>query len=63
MIYMITVKDIANLAGVSPATVSNVLNGKANVGQETKEKVLSICRDVCKKSQDKKSTHTAFYIQ
>ncbi len=45
MMYMITVKDIANLAGVSPATVSNVLNGRANVGQETKEKVLSICRD------------------
>lgn len=42
---MIGVKEIARLAGVSPATVSNVLNGRANVGQPTKERVLAICKD------------------
>lgn len=42
---MIGVKDIAELAGVSPATVSNVLNGRSNVGEATKEKVLAICRE------------------
>lgn len=42
---MIGVKEIAALAGVSPATVSNVLNGRANVGQETRERVLAICRE------------------
>ena len=34
--------DIAKLAGVSPATVSRVLNGNNIVKQATKEKVLSI---------------------
>lgn len=41
---MIGVKEIAELAGVSPATVSNVLNGRSNVGKETKDKVLEICK-------------------
>ena len=42
---MISVKDIASIAGVSPATVSNVLNGRSNVSEETRERVLSICRE------------------
>ena len=33
------------MAGVSPATVSNVLNGRSNVGQATKERVLAICNE------------------
>lgn len=36
---MATVKDVARVAGVSLGTVSNVLNGKVSVKQETKEKV------------------------
>ena len=42
---MITVKDIAKLAGVSPSTVSNVLNGKKNVGSETRDLILNLCRE------------------
>ncbi|MFA6840649.1 MAG: LacI family DNA-binding transcriptional regulator [Sphaerochaetaceae bacterium] len=41
---MIGVKEIAQLAGVSPATVSNVLNGRTNVGPATKDRVLAICK-------------------
>jgi len=33
--------DLAQLAGVSTATVSRVLNGKANVSRETRQSVLS----------------------
>jgi LacI family transcriptional regulator len=40
---MIGIKDIARLAGVSPSTVSNALNGRANIGEETKKRVLEIC--------------------
>lgn len=36
---MATVKDVAREAGVSLGTVSNVLNGKVSVKQNTKEKV------------------------
>lgn len=38
--------DIAKKAGVSPATVSNVLNGKKNVGSKTRDKVLEICEEM-----------------
>lgn len=39
------ITEIAELANVSPATVSNVLNGRTNVSEETKNRVLSICRE------------------
>ncbi|MFA6776128.1 MAG: LacI family DNA-binding transcriptional regulator [Sphaerochaetaceae bacterium] len=42
---MIGVKEIAKIAGVSPATVSNALNGKSNVGEEKRKKILEICRE------------------
>lgn len=38
------ITEIAALAEVSPSTVSNVLNGRANVGEDTRIKVLEICR-------------------
>lgn len=37
-----TIYDISNLAGVSIATVSRVLNGNSNVKPDTKKKVLDI---------------------
>lgn len=37
---MPTIKDVAKLAGVSIATVSNVINHNGNVAQETQTKVL-----------------------
>lgn len=42
---MIRIKDIAKLAGVSPSTVSNVLNGKKNVSEEVRDKILKLCRE------------------
>ncbi|TVY00386.1 LacI family DNA-binding transcriptional regulator [Cohnella terricola] len=38
-------KKIAELTGVSVSTVSNVLNGRSNVGQATKERVLQVCAE------------------
>lgn len=41
-----TIKDIANLAGVSPATVSKIINGKDKyINEQTKERVLSIVKE------------------
>ncbi len=39
---MITLKEIARLCNVTTSTVSNVLNGKPNVGEETRRKVLEM---------------------
>lgn len=43
---MVGIKDIAKAAGVSISTVSNVLNGKKNVGEETKQKILQLCKEM-----------------
>ncbi len=37
---MASIKDVAKMAGVSPATVSRVMNGTAKVDEEKKERVL-----------------------
>ena len=34
-----TIKDVALVAGVSPMTVSRVINGKGNVKQETVDRI------------------------
>jgi len=39
------VKEIAALAGVSPATVSNVLHGRKNVSEETRQRILELCTE------------------
>lgn len=44
--YGITVKDIATTVGVSMATVSNVLNGRPNVGPAIRKKVLQVAREL-----------------
>lgn len=36
----VTLKDVALLAGVSPSTVSRVLNGHSNAGAETEKRIL-----------------------
>ena len=36
-----TINDVAALAGVSPTTVSNALNGKGRIGSATRERVLA----------------------
>lgn len=42
---MITLKDIAKRCDVSPSTVSNILNGKTNVSEATKNKVLDAIKE------------------
>lgn len=38
----ITIKDVAKAAGVSPSTVSRVINGKGIISEETKQKILGL---------------------
>ena len=41
----ITISEIAKLAGVSRTTVSYVLNGKGNIPDSTRERVLKIMQE------------------
>lgn len=41
-----TLKLVAQLAGVGPATVSRVVNGSEKVAAATREKILAIIRDL-----------------
>ncbi|MDB4865784.1 MAG: transcriptional regulator, LacI family protein [Cohnella sp.] len=65
---MVGVKKIAELADVSVSTVSNVLNGRKNVGQATRERVLQICSeqgyhpDVMKKYLKSGKSNTIVFI-
>ncbi|WP_238327864.1 LacI family DNA-binding transcriptional regulator [Paenibacillus gorillae] len=42
---MSSLKEIAQLTGVSISTVSNVLNGRKNVSQETRDRILRCCEE------------------
>ena len=42
----VTIKDIARAAAVSVQTVSNVVNGRPVVREETRARVLAICREL-----------------
>ena len=42
---MISIRDVAKLAGVSPATVSRVMNDTANVNEEKKQRVLQVIKE------------------
>ncbi|GIN56217.1 LacI family transcriptional regulator [Lederbergia ruris] len=46
MRVLVGLKDIAKAAGVSVSTVSNVINGRKNVGKETKERILQLCEEM-----------------
>lgn len=41
----LTIKDIAKMAGVSPGTVSKVINNTGSIGSKTKEKILGIIEE------------------
>ena len=55
---MITVKEIAQMCNVSASTVSNILNGKPNVGEETRRRVLEVVEQTgyCRPRQARGST-------
>lgn len=40
-----TIKEIAQMAGVSPTAVSFVLNGKEGIGQDTRDRILEIIKE------------------
>ena len=42
----VTIKDVAALAGVSPATVSMVLNGSNKFPEQTCRKVIDACNQL-----------------
>lgn len=42
---MITVKEIARMCDVSASTVSNILNGRPNVSEQTKQRVLKVIKE------------------
>ena len=42
---MVTLKEIAEKCSVSITTVSNILNGKSNVSEKTKERVLTVIKE------------------
>ena len=42
---MASIREVAKLAGVSPATVSRVINGTANVDDEKKQRVLKVINE------------------
>jgi len=42
----VTIRDVANRAGVSVTTVSRVLNGKDDISEETTNKVMAVVQDL-----------------
>lgn len=42
----VTLVDIARVAGVSPTTVSKALNGKTDVGVETRQRVFKVAKEL-----------------
>ncbi len=43
---MVTIKEIAQRCGVSIATVSNILNGKPNASEATRQRVLQVVKEL-----------------
>lgn len=42
---MISIREVAKMAGVSPSTVSRVMNGTANVNEEKKQRVQKVIKE------------------
>lgn len=61
------IRDVAKAAGVSISTVSNVMNGKSNVSDATRQRILKICEEmsyspnILKKSLKKANTKTILF--
>lgn len=53
---MVTVKDVAKVAGVSTATVSRVINGQGKVGEQCRARVSKVIKELGYKVNQKKST-------
>ena len=43
---MVTLKDVAKVAGVSYATVSRALSGSSEIGSETRKRILKLCEEM-----------------
>lgn len=43
---MVSMKDIAKRCGVSVATVSKALNGQADIGEETRERICAAANEM-----------------
>lgn len=60
-----TLKEIAELAGVSPSTVSNALNDRGNVSARQKQRILELCHqyglDIKERKYSKKDTNTILF--
>lgn len=53
-----TIYDIAKIVGVSPATVSKALNGKGNLSEETRARILKVAKEL-----DYAPNHAARYLK
>ena len=42
----VTIKDVARAAGVSYSTVSRALSGSPEISQETRERIIQLCREM-----------------
>ena len=45
--WMASIREVAKRAGVSPATVSRVINGTARVDEEKRERVEKAIEETC----------------
>ena len=57
----VTIENVAKAAGVSTATVSNVLNGRRNVGEKTRERVLALCAEIAAVHHAELSIHSVLH--
>ena len=53
---MVTIREIAQRAGFSPATVSRLLNGDPtfSVKEETRRKILQVCEELGYETQERR---------